>query len=77
MWGRRVASTTVETGHFRCPSEHDIETYRLVEAHQIRTFLSVPVRDLGILSVYLRCDSCHSIYRPGEASIPQEATAGE
>ena len=68
VWGRRVASTTLETGHFRCPSEQGIQTYRLVEARQMGTVFSVPVRDLGVLSVYLQCDSCNATYPLGPGS---------
>jgi hypothetical protein len=56
----------VETGHFRCPSEQNVHTYRLVEARQMRTAFSIPIRDLGVLNVYLQCDSCSSTYQLDE-----------
>ena len=60
--GRQIMSTTISTGRFFCADEEADRSYRLVEARQFLILLSIPVRDLGVVSEYVQCTSCASTY---------------
>ena len=73
--GRRITSTTISSGRFHCPNEEANRPYQLREAREWFTLLSAPVKDLGVISEYVQCDSCGLTYQP--ASIQSVVSAAE